>query len=97
MDLPLLNLLGFLSNSLNSTIQQEVINFIQVILKQSPQKKKKKMPVITVYIVYSLWCFNYTSGSFIVKVYFLLWVYLCGLDGAPQVLCAFCSTHGHRV
>lgn len=35
----------------------------------------------------SLWWLYVSHGIFVVKVYFLLWVYLCGLDGAPQVWC----------
>lgn len=63
---------------------QEVINFTPVILKQSPQEKNKSLPVITVYVVYSLvsWCFNYTYH--VCLCHKGVFSSLCGLDGAPQ-------------
>lgn len=75
------------NNRLNSGIQQEVINFFQVILQTETLKEKETLSVITVYLVYGPACGGRVvpCGIHVVKVYFLLWVYLCGVDGAPQV------------
>lgn len=73
---------------------QEVITFTRVILKQSPQEKNKSLPVITVYIVYSLVCGASAiclMYVYVIKVYFLL----CVVSTAHHGFCVFCSSHGH--